>query len=69
MNRLTVSSVCVAMASLGALHAAEPMATAEISVDVGAVLGPVKPMHAVNNGPSVSKPGGDQKRGNFETYR
>ena len=57
------------MPSLGALYAAQPMATAEISVDVGTVLGTVKPMHAVNNGPSVTKPSGAQKSGNFETYR
>jgi hypothetical protein len=57
------------VAAVCALNAAEPMATAEVTVDVGTVLGPVKPMHAVNNGPAVSKPGGDQKRGNFETYR
>ena len=69
MNKIVVLSVCGAIASLGALNAAEPMATADISVDVGAVIGPVKLMHAVNNGPSVSKPGGDQKKGNFETYR
>ena len=69
MNKMIVLSVCCAMASSGALYAAEPMATAEVLVDVGTVLGPVKPMHAVNNGPSVTKPGGDQKCGNFETYR
>ena len=33
MNRVIVSAVCCAMASLGALYAAEPMATAEVSVD------------------------------------
>ena len=69
MNKMIVLSACCAMASLGALNAAEPMATAEVSVDLDTVLGPVKPMHAVNNGPSVTKPGGDQKCGNFDTYR
>ena len=69
MDRIIALSICSAVFSLGTLNAAEPMATAEVSVDVGTVLGPVKPMHAVNNGPSVTKPGGDQKRGNFETYR
>ena len=59
MNKIIVSSICCAMTSLGALYAAEPMATAEVSVYPGTVLGPVKPMHAVNNGPSVNKPGGD----------
>ena len=57
------------LALLGLLNAAEPMATAEVTVDVGNVLGPIKPMHAVNNGPSVDKPGGDQKRSNFGAYR
>ena len=69
MNRIIVFSICGVAASFGALNAAEPMATAEVTVDAGTVLGPVKPMHAVNNGPAVSKPGGDQKKGNFETYR
>lgn len=68
MDRIVVLSICFAVFSLGALNAAEPMATAEVSVDLGTVLGPMKPMHAVNNGPSVNKPGGDQKRGNYETY-
>ena len=26
-------------------------------------------LHAVNNGPSVKKPRGDQKNGNFEDYK
>ena len=69
MNRIMAFSVCGVLATLGALKAAEPMATAEVTVDVGTTLGPVKPMHAVNNGPSVAKPGGDQKRGNFTEYR
>ena len=54
--------------SFGAF-AAEPMSTAEVTIDPGTVLGPVKLMNAVNNGPSVEKPGGDQKRGNFAEYR
>ena len=33
MNKVIVSSLCGALASFGALNAAEPMATAEISVD------------------------------------
>ena len=68
MKKMIALSVCGAAFSLGTLNAAEPMATAEVSVDLGTALGPVKPMHAVNNGPSVNKPGGDQKCGNFETY-
>ena len=48
---------------------AEPAATATITVDVTNELGRIKPMHAVNNGPTVKKAGGDQKCGNFEDYR
>ena len=59
---------CAALSALSLL-AAEPAATAFITVDTGTALGPVKPMHAVNNGPSVQKPGNDQKVGNFEDYR
>ena len=41
-----------------------------VAVDPGAVVGPVKDMHAVNNGPSVKKLAqDDQMRGNFEEYR
>lgn len=31
------------------------------------VIGPVKPMHAVNNGPTVAR--ADQTRGNFDTFK
>ena len=59
------------MAAAGAAcaFAAEPAAEAVVTVDRAAEIGAVKPMHAVNNGPAVKKPGGDQKRGNFEDYR
>ena len=40
-----------------------------ISVDPSSAIGPVKPMHAVNNGPVVPPVLGDQPRGNFEEYR
>ena len=49
--------------------AAEPAAEATVTVDPSAELGPVKPMNAVNGGPTVKKPGGDQKRGNFEDWK
>ena len=62
-------AICAAMLPRGALRAAEPMSTAEIVVDCAAAAGPVKPMNAVNNGPAVKAPAGDQKRGNFEDYR
>ena len=61
--------VVLTMSVMGAVFAAEPAAQALLTVDPGNVIGPVKPMHAVNNGPTVMKPGGDQKRGNFEDYR
>lgn len=66
MKRL---ALCVAALSAGIVMAAQPAATALVSVDLSKEEGPIKPMHAVNNGPSVKKPGGDQKNGNFEDYR
>jgi len=61
---LTVSALgCVACA-----FAAEPPATAVVTVDMTAELGPVKVMHAVNGAPMVKKRGDDQKRGNFEEF-
>ena len=59
----------MAVMAAGAAMAAEPAATATVTVDMKAELGPVKLMNSVNNGPSVKKPGGDQVRGNFEEYR
>jgi hypothetical protein len=65
-----VISVAVFMAaSTFSLSAAQPAAVALVTVDPSHEVAPVKPMHAVNNGPSVKKPGGDQKCGNFETYK
>ncbi len=32
-------------------------------------VGPIRRMNAVNNGPAVKKPGGDQVRGNFDEYK
>ena len=58
----------VMAAALG-VFAAEPASQATVTVDLTREIGPIKPMHAVNNGPSVSKPGGDQLRGNFEDYK
>ena len=57
-------------AALGcAIFAAEPAATALVTVNLGEEIGAIKPMNAVNNGPVVKKPGGDQVRGNFEDYK
>ena len=68
-----VGRLCVAiMASAvpcAALVAAQPAATACVTVDVSKEVGAIKPMHAVNNGPNVAPVRGDQKRGNFEEYR
>ena len=49
--------------------AAEPAATASVTVDMKAGLGPIRLMNAVNNGPAFAPVLGDQKRGNFEEYR
>ena len=67
MNR----AICGTILAVGglSLHAAQPAATAFVAVDLAKEIGPVKLMNAVNNGPSVKKPGGDQKNGNFEDYR
>ena len=67
MNKLLVWS----FASIACVCAfgADPAATATITVDPTCEVGPIKPMHAVNNGPSVKKPAGDQVVGNFEDYK
>ena len=73
VGRRNVGRLCVAiMASAvpcAALVAAQPAATACVTVDVSKEVGAIKPMHAVNNGPNVAPVRGDQKRGNFEEYR
>ena len=66
MKRSILLASCLAA---GAAFAAQPAATAVVTVDPAQALGPIKPMHAVNNGPTVKKPGGDQVRGNFEDYK
>ena len=69
MKRIALGTILAAAAGLALpLQAAEPAATLSVTVDLAKEIGPVKPMHAVNNGPSVKKPGGDQKCGNFEDY-
>ena len=59
------------VAAIAALstQAAQPAATAFVTVDLAKEIGPVKVMNAVNNGPVVKKPGGSQKCGNFEDYK
>ena len=73
MHRSTVfyrgTLVVAAGAICAASMAAEPAAAAFVTVDLSSEIGQIRPMHAVNNGPSVKKPGGDQKRGNFEDYK
>ena len=61
--------LCLVAALCGSIFAAQPAATALVTVNLGEELGPIKPMNAVNNGPVVKKPGGDQVRGNFEDYK
>ena len=60
----------IAVAALGAVvWAKEPAPEVTVRVDPSAVVGPVKLMNAVNNGPSVAKANAnDQKRGNFTEY-
>lgn len=53
---------CVGLAS-------EPAVKALVTVDLTQELRRIKPMQAVNNGPSVDKPGADQVRSNADTYR
>ena len=53
----------------GAVLAALPCAAVVVTVDPDVAIGPVKPMHAVNNGPTVGPAGGQQKRGNFDDFR
>lgn len=73
-NSSTVRRVAAAIAAAAAVaapaaFAAEPAAKATVIVDVAKELRPMKPMNAVNNGPSVANVGGDQKRGNFADYK
>lgn len=52
-----------------AAFAKEPAAEAFVTVDTSKVLGKIKPMNSVNNGPVVAPVLGDQKIGNFAEYR
>ena len=51
------------------MNTLNPNVRALVAIDQATIVGPVKPMHAVNNGPAVKKPGGDQVRGNFDEYK
>ena len=66
--KTTIMASCAVIAAICA-PAAEPAASAFVAVNPVQELRPVKPMHAVNNGPAVKKPGGDQKNGNFDDYK
>ena len=68
MRIICVTILATAWLSL-TVNAAEPAAAAFVMVDFTNAVRSVKPMHAVNNGPTVKKPGGDQKCGNFEDYK
>ena len=63
-----VPLLACAFAALAA-NAAEPPATAIVTVDPDVVVGAVKPMNAVNNGPVVKRLGNVLKRDNFGDYR
>ena len=64
----TIMALIAAAAAFTAA-AAEPAARATVTVDPAKARGPIRLMNGVNNGPSVSKPAGDQKRGNFIYYK
>ena len=65
--RFLFTAACV-LSSVGA--GAAGLETFSVTVNPGVEIGPVKDMHAVNNGPSVKKlAADDQMRGNFDDYR
>ena len=53
---------------MGVVLAAEPAAQASVTVDPSVERGPIRIMNAVGGAPTVKKPGGDQKCGNFEDF-
>ena len=66
MRNLVLGVVCAMASCVGAAGLEE----FQVTVDPGVEIGPVKDMHAVNNGPSVKKLAkDDQMRGNFDEYR
>jgi len=66
MRQLLFVFLCVSSAGVVAAGLEE----LSVSVDPSVEIGPVKDMHAVNNGPSVKKLAkDDQMRGNFDDYR
>ena len=69
MDSKRVTAGLAAVFAAMAINAAEPYATAIVTVDPGTVMGPVKLMNSVNGGPMVAPVMGDQKRGNFEEYK
>ena len=62
-----IKRVRVKTALFGALVAAVASADVLVTVDPADVVGPVKIMNAVNNGPSKAR--ADQSRGNFADYK
>ena len=56
-------------AAMASAFAAQPAATAVITVDPAKELGPIRGMNSVNGGPKVAPVLGDQKSGNFEVYQ
>lgn len=66
MRKLYGTTLAAAVA-VCSVHAAQPAATALVSVDVAKEIGPVKLMNAVKNGPVAAR--SDQSRGNFADFR
>ncbi len=69
MNKLASGVALAAALAVSNAFAAEPAATAVITVDTTKELGPILDMNSVNGGPAISPVAGDQKSGNFEDYR
>ena len=54
---------CILSAALPAV----PSGPVDVAIDASRRLGPIKPIHGVNNGPIVARK--DQRRGNFEAFK
>ena len=68
MKTRTAFALTMSVLAVRAL-ALEPGEKISVTLDPASELGPVKIMHAVNNGPKVATSSGGQKVGNFEDYR
>ena len=57
----------ISMMVAAGLVAGVALADIEVTVDPSVTVGPIKPMHAVNNGPTKARK--DQSRGTFQVYK